>query len=93
MVYVIGYRIRVADYVTWKKNFDASDEHRKQAGEKSYQLFRAADDPNDLTLLCEWQSVEQARQFLESPELRQMQTESGVMEMPHTMTLTHIETG
>jgi len=91
MAYLIGYRIRVKDYPAWKANFDGSTPLRRKAGEKSYHLFRAATDPKDLTLLCEWDTAERAKRYLESPELAQAQQESGVTELPDCMVLELIE--
>ena len=93
MAYLIGVKIRVANYETWKANFDGSADMRKAAGEKSYRLFRSADDANELTLLCEWDTAESARRFLESEDLRLAQQASGVVEMADTWVLEEIERG
>jgi len=91
MAYVIGCEIKVADYAKWKVSFDASAAARKAAGEKSYRLFRTADDPNNLFLLCEWDSVQRAKEFLASPELRKDQEESGVVQFPTTFALEELD--
>jgi len=91
MTYLIGYQIQVADYEIWKQSFDASLAMRQEAGEVGFQLFRSADDPNNLTLVCEWDDPERARAFLDSPELRQAQEDAGVVGMPQTQVLELIE--
>jgi len=89
----MGVKIRVADYPAWKQSFDASAEMRKTAGEKSYQLFRTADDPNELFLICEWDSVENARRYVASDELREAQETSGVVELPDVFVLEELDSG
>ncbi len=87
MAYIIGSQIKVTDFDQWKASFDATADQRRDAGEKSYRLFRSLEDPNNLTLLCEWDDPDRARQFLASPELRRMQADAGVVHMPATMAL------
>ena len=64
-------RHKVEDYTKWKAVFDAHKAMRKAGGEKTYHIFHAASDPNNLVLLFEWNSLDNARRFLESQELRQ----------------------
>ena len=91
MPYLIGVGIKVEDYAKWKACFDAGEETRKAAGERSYQLFRTAEDPNNLFLLCQWDSAESARAFLASDQLRKAQEESGVMQLPETFVLEELD--
>ena len=93
MAHLIGAKIKVADYEAWKASFDGSLESRRAAGEKSWQLFRSASDPNELTLLCEWDSPERAQAYLDSEELRQAQATSGVTAMPETWVLELLDEG
>lgn len=41
-------------------------------------LFRTADDPNDLAILVEWDSVENAQGFTESEDLREAMERASV---------------
>ncbi|OVE79591.1 hypothetical protein BVY01_02080 [bacterium I07] len=47
---------------------------------KEFQIFHVKDDPNHLVLIFNWDSLEHARQFLESPELQEAMRRSGVVE-------------
>ena len=75
-------RHKVADYTKWKSVFDAHKGMRKAGGEKTHQIFHAADDPNNLVLLFEWDNLDNARRFLESQELRQAMKKAGVSDQP-----------
>ena len=55
-------KLKVADYARWKPIFDAGGANRQAGGSKGGQLFRSADDPNEVVLLLEWE-LEQARQW------------------------------
>jgi len=54
-------RIQVGDYETWRPMFD---QDRPRAREKaiSQRVFRTADDPNDVFILLEFASLEDARE-------------------------------
>jgi len=75
-------RHKVSDFETWKKAFDEFVETRKSSGEKSYQIFRPAEDPNNLFLVFEWDNVENAHKFMESSDLKETMQKAGVMEAP-----------
>src|SRR5689334_14338889 len=81
MVHVL-IRHKVADYTRWKQTFDSHLPMRKKAGEVGCQLFHNLQDPHDLVLLMDWQTVEEARKFMESSELRQRMQEAGVQGDP-----------
>jgi heme-degrading monooxygenase HmoA len=75
-------RHKVNDYAVWKDVFDDFADFRRSSGEKSFRIFHPADDANDLTLLIEWDTRENAEQFLASHELRTKMQEAGVAESP-----------
>jgi hypothetical protein len=80
MSFVI-FRTKVADYARWKPIFDADGANRQAGGSKGGQLFRSADDPNEVVMLFEW-DLEKARQFSQSEELRAKMQEAGVLGPP-----------
>jgi hypothetical protein len=57
---------------------------------KGGQLFRSADDPNEVVMLFEW-DLEQARQFSQREELRAKMQEAGVLDPPDFYFLEEIE--
>lgn len=82
----------VKDYEVWKKIFDQASNIRKAAGEISYQLLRYDNDANKIVHFSSWNSLENARQFFESPQLIQIRKEVGV-ESPVFIYLEEIEKG
>jgi hypothetical protein len=89
MAYVI-VRHKVVDYARWKPNFDADGADRQAGGSKGGQLFRSADDPNEVILLFEW-DLEQARQFSQSEALSAKMQVAGVLDPPDFLFLEEIE--
>ena len=77
MVHVL-VRHKVADYNRWKQAFDSHLNSRKQAGETAFRIFHSVDDPREVVLFFDWESVEQARKFMNSDELRKAMQQAGV---------------
>jgi quinol monooxygenase YgiN len=72
----------VEDFEKWKAGFDAFHDTRKSGGEKSYQIFRTIDDPNNVVALFEWDDIDNARAFLNSSELKDAMEQAGVSGQP-----------
>jgi hypothetical protein len=53
-------RINVGDYDAWKPQFD-KDAPRAREAAKGYRIFRSADDPGEVFILVEFDSVEDAK--------------------------------
>jgi len=81
MVHVL-LRHKVADYSRWKETFDAHLNTRMRAGELGCRLFQGVDDPREVTLLLDWDSVEHARKFMTSAELQSAMEKAGVIGSP-----------
>jgi hypothetical protein len=75
-------RHRVSDYEKWKSVFDAFIEKRRAGGEKEFRIFRSQDEPNNITLLFEWNSFKNAHAFLGSAALKEAMAKAGVTERP-----------
>ncbi len=64
-------RGKVTDFNKWKPSFDQLSDARKKYGAKGWLLLRDADKPNEVTVLAEWDSLENARKYVkESNELK-----------------------
>lgn len=81
MVHVL-VRHKVADLNRWKESFDSHLNARMRAGELGFHLFQSVDDPRNVTLLLDWDSVEHARQFMGSEDLRSRMQQAGVIGAP-----------
>ncbi|MBI3618407.1 cyclase [Candidatus Peregrinibacteria bacterium] len=76
-------RHRVRDYETWKKIFDAYESLRREHGEQSAVILRNVEDPNDVTIINTWPSLEVPRSFFALPELHEKaMQEAGVLGEP-----------
>ena len=72
----------VEEYAKWKPVFDEHGAFRKANGSKGAHVFQSADNPNEVVLLFEWANLENARQFVQSPNLREAMERAGVTGPP-----------
>ncbi|MGA3092799.1 MAG: hypothetical protein ABSD75_29740 [Terriglobales bacterium] len=81
----------VADYTTWKTSFDSTFDWRHKHGERGCRIFRSAGNVNDVTVFFEWESLEGARAFLASDELKTRMASAGVKGSPRVDFLTEVQ--
>lgn len=86
MVHVL-VRHKVADYGRWKQAFDSHLTNRKRAGETGSHVFHSVEDPHDIVVLLDWQTIEEARKFMNSDDLRQRMKDAGVQGTPEVQYL------
>jgi heme-degrading monooxygenase HmoA len=84
-------RHKVEDYEKWKPVFNEHSKVRRASGSKGGHLFRNADDPNEIVVLLEWDTVEKARKFAHSKDLQQAMQRAGVTSKPEMYFLDEIE--
>ena len=75
-------KFEVEDFVKWKVGFLAAENIRAVAGSKSAQTFQGVDNPKMVIVITEWDSLEKAKAFSQSPALREAQHKSGVLSKP-----------
>ncbi|MCZ2475795.1 antibiotic biosynthesis monooxygenase [Aquirufa ecclesiirivi] len=68
----------VADYASWKKQFDRAANLRKAAGEISFQVLQFQHEPNKVVHFSHWEDIEKAKSFFDSPEVKQIRLDAGV---------------
>jgi quinol monooxygenase YgiN len=54
-------RATVDDFDRWRADFESYHDRRAEHGGRSFQLFRSTDDPNEVVVLIEFDSEEDAR--------------------------------
>ena len=86
-------RHKVQDFTKWKNGFDSAVEYRKGGGEKSFHIFQTADDPDNVVILFEWDSLDNTRNFLGSEDLQKAMKEAGVAEKPDIYFLEEVAKG
>jgi quinol monooxygenase YgiN len=82
----------VEDYESWKQIFDNASDMRRAAGERSYQVLTYENNPNKVVHFSSWTSIDDAKQFFESPQLIRIRTEAGV-KSPNFIYLHQLESG
>ena len=80
-VYTIGSH-PVKDFDVWRTSFDRFEPLRKEAGEQSSVVLRHADDPNFVTVINTWDSIESFQAFFGREELKAGMAEAGVTAPP-----------
>lgn len=75
-------RAKVEDFNAWKAAYDSGAELRNSAGVLSATVFRSVDNPNEITVAHELNTVRHAKDFAHSSELRAAMQASGVVGVP-----------
>jgi uncharacterized protein YciI len=75
-------RHTVANYDTWRQHFDAFQDTDAATQIKSGKVFQGTEDPNDVTVIHEFDSVADAQALLNSPELKAAMEAAGVQGVP-----------
>ena len=75
-------RHQVEDYARWKAGFDAHSVARSAAGSRGGRLYRNADDSTEVVIAVQFETLDQARAFAGSDDLRETMAELGVADQP-----------
>ena len=82
---------KVEDYNKWKPVYDGHENTRKNSGSKGSRLYRSKDNPNELVILFDWDTLENAHKFASSQELKEAMQKAGVIGMPEIFFLDEIQ--
>lgn len=75
-------RHNVTDYAKWRQVYDDFAPTQKRLGVTAGTVYRTADDPAEITVTHEFGSVDAARAFAASDELKSAMSEAGVAGPP-----------
>jgi quinol monooxygenase YgiN len=75
-------RHTVSDYKAWRKVYDDFATVQKAKGVTAQAVYRAVDNPNDVTVTHEFASIEAAQAFAKSAELKNAMQNAGVAGAP-----------
>jgi heme-degrading monooxygenase HmoA len=81
---------KVQDYSAWRKIFDDDDQRRKGYGSTGFQVLKSTSDPNDITIIMDWPSVDAAQAFATSDALKEKMKDAGVISQPEIMFLVEV---
>jgi uncharacterized protein (DUF1330 family) len=90
MVYVVVDH-KVADYAKWKPAFDKHAETRMKFGSKGGTLFHIFGEPDHPCILFEFDTMDNAKKFYESEDLKKVMQDAGVLGKPDIWFLDKIE--
>jgi len=57
-------RLEVGDFDDWKARFEAGAADRKAAGCLGVQRYQAIEDPRELVVIFEWDTMERAKAYV-----------------------------
>ena len=77
---VLLARNRVKDFAQWKRVFDSQLDAARAAGLQLLQMWRSADDADDVFFLFEVEDRGRAEAFMNAPEAASAGVEAGVIE-------------
>ena len=75
-------RHEVSDYATWRKGYDGFDATRRKMGVTAQAVYQAIDNPNDVTVTHDFKTLERAKAFAASAELKNAMQNAGVKGTP-----------
>ncbi len=81
MPYMFG-RVTVEDYETFCDVFDDAKKLRHSAGSTGDTFYQSADNPNDVTVQVEFQTIDAAKAYALSQGLREAMKRAGVQGSP-----------
>lgn len=74
--------MQVKDYVAFRKIFDDATPTRTHFGGTGHKVYTSPSDPNEITILSEWKSMEQAKVYAASNEIKEAMKNAGVISQP-----------
>lgn len=84
-------RFKVKDYDKFKSVFDEHSAIRKAGGEKGGRLFHNLDDSSEVIIYLRWDTMENARKFFDSEDLKNTMQKAGVSDKPDIYFLEEVE--
>ena len=76
------YVIRFQDFATWKKAYDDFDAERQGLGVAGDAVYQTVDNPNEVTVYHDFNSIEDAKAFASSDKLKEVMKGAGVAGEP-----------
>jgi len=80
MIIIVQHTVR--DYDAWKSVFDEHQAVRTRHGATGHELYRSLQDPNEVTVVNQFPSREQAEAFAADPSLKDAMERGGVISEP-----------
>lgn len=75
-------RHKVKEFSVWKAAYDAFDAERKTMGVTNQGVYQADENPAEVTVYHEFETMDAAKAFAGSPRLKEVMERAGVMGTP-----------
>lgn len=75
-------RHEVSDYAAWKKAYEDFGSQRSKMGVTDQAVYRSIDNLNDVTVIHDFKTLQKAKAFASSPELKAAMMKAGVTGTP-----------
>lgn len=83
--------VKVENFDKWKRVFDERATVRKASGSRGGRLLRNADNPDEIVMILEWDSIENARKLVASDDLKKAIKRAGVIGEPEFYLLDEVD--
>jgi heme-degrading monooxygenase HmoA len=74
--------LKAKEYTAFRKVFDEMTPARTHFGGTGHKVLQSPSDPNEITILSEWKSLEQAKVYAASNDLKEALKNAGVISQP-----------
>ena len=78
---------KVQEYSIFRKVYDDQATTLNEAGCTGAQVFQSPSDPNEITIITDWPSVDMAKAFVTSPALKQAMKQAAAISQPEILFL------
>ncbi len=87
----IMVRYTIEEFDKWLEVFEGMEAQREAHGGKEWRVFRNEDKLEELIILLDWTDFEQARAYVELPELVEVMSNAGVTSKPEVLFLDEVK--
>ena len=81
---------QVKDYPKWRQVYDEMDGVRRSLGMTGARVFHTAANPNEIVIITDWPTADNARAYAQSPDLKQAMQNAGVLSQPEVLILEEV---
>ena len=74
--------MKVKEYPAFRMVFDNASSTRTRFGGTGHKVLQSPTDPNEITILSEWRTLEQAKVYADSKEIKEAMKNAGVISQP-----------
>ena len=78
---------KVQEYSTFRKVYDDQATTRNEAGCTGAQVFQSLSDPDEITIITDWPSVETMKAFATSSSLKEAMKRAAAISQPEILFL------